>query len=540
METGARKIVTKIEANPLLVKNKSAISILRVAAYCRVSTDSDDQIESYKAQVSHYTDLILKNPKWRFVRVYADEGITGTLAKKRDDFMRMIRDCRKGKIDMILTKSFTRFARNTVDSLKYIRELKALGIGIFFEEQNLNTLTVDSEMFVGLYSVMAQAESENISANVRWGIRQRMKSGTFPFRYNIMGYRKGANGEPEIVPEEAETVRTIFQLYLNGWSIKQICKYLEEQKIPTKTGKNHWGESVVQSMLRNERFCGNMMQQKTYTEDCINKRVRVNRGEQDKYFIPNNHVPIISEAEFNRVQKEIARRVSLRKTSEKSITDNGKYSGKYALTELLICGECGSPFKRVTWRLQGQNKKVWRCKNRVENGTKYCKESGTLDEEKLHTAICRGLNKATENREEVRQLIETNLAYAATECQELLDVYAIEHELKNVGKQINDNVKLLNSTKGNKDRVIENIKILNEKSAVLREQLQNAREKVAVQPNIREGIEEIQKMLENEEMRFSEYDETIARRLIELIRVEAVNKIVIYLKGGMSVEEYVG
>lgn len=501
-----------------------------------MSTDSDDQIESYKAQVSHYTDLILKNPKWRFVRVYADEGITGTLAKKRDDFMRMIRDCRKGKIDMILTKSFTRFARNTVDSLKYIRELKALGIGIFFEEQNLNTLTVDSEMFVGLYSVMAQAESENISANVHWGIRQRMKSGTFPFRYNIMGYRKGANGEPEIVPEEAETVRTIFQLYLDGWSISQICEYLEEQKIPTKTGKSHWRESVVQSMLRNERFCGNMMQQKTYTEDCINKRVRVNRGEQDKYFIPNNHVPIISEAEFNRVQKEIARRVSLRKTSEKSVTNNGKYSGKYALTGLLICGECGSPFKRVTWR---GRKKVWRCKSRVENGTEYCKESETLDETKLHAAICRGLSKATENREEVRQLIETNLAYAATECQELLDVYAIEHELKNVGKQINDNVKLLNNTKGNKDRVIESIKILNEKSAVLREQLQNARAKVAVQPNIREEIEEIQKMLENEEMRFFEYDETIVRRLIELIRVEADNKIVIYLKGGMSVEEYV-
>lgn len=216
MEERAKKIVTVIQANPLLSKQKNENAILKVAAYCRVSTDSEDQIESYKAQVSHYTEAIMKNPKWRFVKVYADEGITGTLDRKRENFLKMIRDCKKGKIDLILTKSFSRFARNTVDSLKYVRQLKALGIGVFFEEQNLNSLTADSEMFVGLYSVMAQAESENISANVRWGIRQRMKSGTYPFRYNILGYKKGANGEPEIVPGEADIIRTIYRFYLDG------------------------------------------------------------------------------------------------------------------------------------------------------------------------------------------------------------------------------------------------------------------------------------------------------------------------------------
>ena len=179
----SKRIVTKIDANPLLQKRNAENGVLRVAAYCRVSTDSEDQIESYNAQVAHYTEAIMKNPKWRFVKIYADEGITGTLAKKREQFIKMIRDCEKGKIDLILTKSFSRFARNTVDSLRYVRKLKALGIGVFFEEQNLNSLTADSEMFVGLYSVMAQAESENISANVRWGLQQRMRAGTFAFRY---------------------------------------------------------------------------------------------------------------------------------------------------------------------------------------------------------------------------------------------------------------------------------------------------------------------------------------------------------------------
>ena len=195
------KTITKIEANPLLSRKNSELEYIDVAAYCRVSTDSDDQLESYDAQVAYYTDYIGRNPKWRMAGIFADPGLTGT-SDRRENFQRMIRQCKKGKIKLILVKSVARFARNVVDSLKYCRMLKAIGIGVFFEEQNLNTLTCDTEMVLGFHSVMAQAESENISANVRWGIQQRMKSGTFKFRYNIIGYRKGADGEPEIVPEE--------------------------------------------------------------------------------------------------------------------------------------------------------------------------------------------------------------------------------------------------------------------------------------------------------------------------------------------------
>ena len=253
------KVVTKIEANPLLLKHNNENALLRVAAYCRVSTDSEDQLESYKAQVANYTDVIAKNPKWRFVDIYADEGITGTQTKKRENFMRMLKDCEKGKIDLILTKSVARFARNTIDSLKYVRKLKAMGIGVYFEEQNLDSLKADSEMFIGLHSVVAQAESENISMNVRWGIQQRMKSETFAFRYNLLGYRKGADGQPEIVPEDAGHIRTIYRMYLNGNSLDQIKEYLESNGISTMQGKREWRKQAIVNILTNERYCGDIL-----------------------------------------------------------------------------------------------------------------------------------------------------------------------------------------------------------------------------------------------------------------------------------------
>ena len=240
---------------------KNEYKQINVAAYCRVSTDSDDQLQSYEAQVEYYTDHICKNPKWHFVGIYADEGITGTVVSKRERFKDMIRDCEKGKIDLILTKSVSRFARNTVDSLNYVRKLKAMNIGVYFEEQNIDTLTTDSEMFIGLYSVMAQSESENISANVKWGVRQRMKNGTFGFNFNTYGYRKGENGEPEVVPEEAEYVKKMFDLYLDGYSTRKIADYLNEQGAITRRG-NEWNERGVQRALSNEKYIGDMLMQK--------------------------------------------------------------------------------------------------------------------------------------------------------------------------------------------------------------------------------------------------------------------------------------
>lgn len=327
-EQPRNKIVTKIDANPMLVQKSGEYHSLRVAAYCRVSTDSDEQLESYEAQVSYYTDLIAKNPQWQLAGIYADEGITGTSAYKRDSFLRLMRDCNKGKVDLIVTKSVARFARNTVDSLSYARKLKAKGIGIFFEEQALDTRKENTEMVLGIYSVMAQAESENISANVRWGIQQRMKSGTYQFRYNIIGYIKGENGEPEIEANGAAVIRSIYERYLDGFSLDQIKHRLESDGVLTAKGKTVWSKAIIRGILTNERYTGDMLLQKTFTENCITKKVVKNRGEMAKYLITNNHPAIIDRETFRLVQSEMARRNSKRRISDQAITPQGKYSGK--------------------------------------------------------------------------------------------------------------------------------------------------------------------------------------------------------------------
>ena len=537
MEAQAKKIVTKIEANPLLIKHNDENALLRVAAYCRVSTDSEDQIESYKAQVAHYSEAIAKNPRWRFVDIYADEGITGTSVRKRDNFKRMIRDCDKGKIDLILTKSVARFARNTVDSLNYVRRLKAKGIGVYFEEQNLDSLKADSEMLIGFHSVMAQAESENISANVRWGIRQRMRSGTFAFRYNILGYRKGADGQPEIVPEEAELIQTIYRMYLDGNSLDQIKKYLESNKILTAQGKRDWSLQIIHNILSNERYCGDMLLQKTFTENPISKKVKKNRGEMAKYLVTNNHPAIIDKDTFKLVQMEIARRGSKRKTADKTITEQGKYSGKFALSELLVCGECGSPYRRITWTKKGKSRKVWRCLSRIEHGTQYCSHSISVEETKLQNAICRALNKAIEHRQEVMDLIMSNLSYGVTGEDDVLYLSSLEKQIKDLDDEMDRTVKLSQESNGDPKRFRDMISELCRQMTALRQELELTKAKLESNEQVSAEIERIKNVLSDETMRFNEYDEVTVRRLVEYIRVMADGKIIVVLKGGMSIEE---
>lgn len=537
MEAQAKKIVTKIDANPLLIKHNNENALLRVAAYCRVSTDSEDQIESYKAQVAHYSEAIAKNPRWRFVDIYADEGITGTLAKKRPNFMRMIRDCDKGKIDLILTKSVARFARNTVDSLNYVRRLKAKGIGVYFEEQNLDSLKADSEMLIGFHSVMAQAESENISANVRWGIRQRMRSGTFAFRYNILGYRKGADGQPEIVPEEAAHIQTIYRMYLDGSSLDQIKKYLESNHILTAQGKTEWSLQIIHNILTNERYSGDMLLQKTFTENPISKKVKKNRGEMAKYLITNNHPAIIDKDTFKSVQMEIARRGSKRKTADKSITEQGKYSGKFALSELLVCGECGSPYRRITWTKKGKSRRVWRCLSRVEHGTQYCLHSISVEETKLQNAICRALNKAVEHRQEVIDLIMSNLSYGVTGDDDVLYLSSLEKQIKDLDDEMDRTVQLSQESNGDPKRFREMISELCRQMTALRQELELTKARLESNEKVSVEIERIKNILYDETIRFNEYDETTVRRLIEYIRVMADDRIIVVLKGGMSIEE---
>ena len=290
---------------------------LRTAAYCRVSTDSDDQELSFEAQVNAYTDKIMSNPEWSLAGIFADEGISGTQAYKRKDFMKMIRMCRQGKIDQIITKSVSRFARNTVDCLTYIRELKALGIPVIFEKEGLNTMHMTSEIYISMHGIFAQSESESLSGNVKWGKQKSAEKGNVAISYkNFLGYRQGEDGKPEIVPEEAETVQFIYERYLEGDSISLIKQKLEELRILSPTGKQTWSTTTIQSILRNEKYKGDALLCKTYVADCISKK-KCKNTDRPQYYVQNNHPAIIPREVFDRVQQEMVRRAILNPKKQK-------------------------------------------------------------------------------------------------------------------------------------------------------------------------------------------------------------------------------
>lgn len=314
----------------------------------------------------------------------------------------MITACKRGHIDLIITKSLSRFARNTVDCLETVRLLKANGIGVYFEKENINTLTESSEFLITLFSGFAQAESESLSKNVAWGKAKSAEAGKVTFQYKkMLGYRKGADGQPEIVPEEAEVIKRIYHRYLDGCTLGQIKRELDEDNVPTAQGVEFWSPAIIHNILTNEKYIGDALLQKTYVTDCISKKVKKNQGERAMYYVENNHPAIISREMFNQVRNEMTRRFSKRKVLQKSgKTELGKYSGKYALTELLVCGECGSPYKRVTWARNGKKRIVWRCVSRLEFGTQYCHNSPTLDESKLHSAILASMNEFAVIRQE--------------------------------------------------------------------------------------------------------------------------------------------
>lgn len=376
--------------------------ILRVAAYCRVSTQLEQQESSFEAQKNYYTEKITNNPNWKLAGIYADDGISGTDMKKRDEFNRLLQDCEAGKIDMILTKSISRFARNTVDTLNTLRILRKKGVTVFFEKEHIDTHADNGEMIITVLSGLAQEESFNLSENTRWGIIRKFENGTIMLNHNrFMGYTKGKDGELAIVPEEAETVRLIFRMYLEGTSIAGIKRHLEKEGILTVTGRKIWNEGTISKMLSNEKYMGDALLQKSYTADFLTKTRKKNNGEMRQYYITDNHEGIVAKEIYYAVQREKQRRAERRKPAVTRRTKEKKkgYSSKYILSNLLVCGECGQPYRRITWTRNGVKRIVWRCSNRVEHGTEYCKNSPTLDEEALQRAVMRTVGNVVRDSE---------------------------------------------------------------------------------------------------------------------------------------------
>lgn len=514
--------ITVIPARRSIGTQKPAAKVqkTRVAAYCRVSTEFEEQESSYDVQVEHYTNYINSNPDWEMVEVYADDGISGTNTKKRDEFNRMIEDCKAGKIDMILTKSISRFSRNTVDCLKYTRELKDMNIAVFFEKENINTLDAKGEVLMTIMAALAQQESESLSANVRLGIQFRNQQGKVQINHNwFLGYTKDEDGKLVIVPEEAAIVQRIYAEYMDGRSFLQIKRSLEADGIKNGAGHKKWHESNIKQILTNEKYIGDALLQKTYTVNTLEKKRVNNNGIAPKYYVEGSHEAIIDKDVFLRVQAEIARRANILTDGKKRI-----YSSRYALSSIVFCEHCGDIFRRVKWNNRGCQSTVWRCVSRVLK-----KSSGidcparTIHEEVLQAAVVTAVNDAwsrkdailPELRENIRSVLEEDTDAKLAEIDAA--VKQKQTELLDAGK---DQSKI--------DEIGEEIMTLREKrQAILTE--------AAMRKDVQDRIEDLASFLDEQVEAVTEYSEALVRRLIEKITV-CDEKLIVEFKSGLEVE----
>ncbi|MBQ4426697.1 MAG: recombinase family protein [Oscillospiraceae bacterium] len=533
MPEAEKKIIT-IQPKPELTEDKPTNRQLQVAAYCRVSTDDKEQLTSYENQKKHYTDKIMMNPEWTMAGIYADEGLSGTSAKKRPEFLRMVRNCRQKKIDLILTKSISRFARNTVDCLHYTRMLRSLGIGVYFEEQNINSLDAESELFITMYGAFAQSESENISANVRWGKRQAMREGRTGIKYrNFYGYKKGEDGKPEIVPEEAEVIREIFKRYIAGESYKMIADSLNTREIPLKDDMKMWTVGYIRGIILNEKYCGDVLLQKTFVSDCISKKVIKNTGQLPMYLIQNHHEAIIDRKTFEEAQTELTRRSARKSPSKKSApTGRSRYSAKYALSERLVCGECGTLYRRCTWTKPGKKYIVWRCVSRLDFGTKYCHNSPSIDEGVLQKSIIAALNSAMSNKSELLSIISEAAEMELFSLNgTLLSKADIERKLKSIEAETISIIAKA-AKEGKSVDFEQKMKTLLKETTKLKELRDKIDEQYTRNDTANNNLVKSVELMENYSPAITEWDETMIRRLVDTVKVISKDKIEVYLRGG--------
>ncbi|WP_235814640.1 recombinase family protein [Propionispora sp. 2/2-37] len=372
----------------------------RVAAYCRVSTDQEEQLSSYEAQVNYYTNYIEKHPDYEFAGIYADEGISGTTTKKREQFNRMIEDCKAGKIDMIITKSISRFARNTLDCLNYVRQLKDLGIGVTFEKENIFTLDSKGEVLLSILSSLAQDESRSISENSTWGIRRRFEQGKLHVNHTkFLGYDKDKNGNLVVNEKQAKIVRRIYKEFLDGKGANRIARDLELSGVPNWNGKAKWYEGSIRKMLTNEKYKGDALLQKTYTVDFLSKKRADNNGEVPQYYVEDSHPAIIDKEMWEAVQLEMERRrnFALQYGIQKLeyATTSNPFAGR------VICGSCGQIFGRKVWNSTDDRFRriIWRCNGKYPaKGEKGC-ESRHIDDVVLYQTFVNVFNMMAENKD---------------------------------------------------------------------------------------------------------------------------------------------
>ena len=469
-----------------------------------VSTDSEEQASSYEVQVEHYTQFIEKNPEWELAGIFADDGISGTNTKKREEFNRMIEACMAGHIDMIITKSISRFARNTLDCLKYIRKLKEKNIPVFFEKENINTMDSKGEVLLTIMASLAQQESQSLSQNIKLGLQYRYQNGEVQVNHNrFLGYTKDEDGHLIIEPTEAEVVKRIYREYLEGSSLLQIGRGLEADGILTAAGKAKWRPETLRKILQNEKYIGDALLQKTYTVDFLNKKRVQNNGIVPQYYVENSHPPIIPRDLYMQVQEEMVRRAN-RHSGEKR--KKRVYSSKYALSSIVYCPKCGDIYRRIAWNNRGKHSTVWRCCTRVEHGPTAC-DAPTIQESKLQAAVIKAINLTLGDRESMMATLQENVE-AVIRQEDEISSEGIEAKLLELQKEL---LKLTNSKK-DYNSVADEIDRL-------RELKQNALVESAEREGLKQRIRQMREFLEQQSTEVTEYDELLVRRLIEKVTV---------------------
>lgn len=536
-----QKKITLIQPQPSLAVDRKKYAQLRVAAYCRVSTDSEEQLTSYKMQKKVYTEMITAKKEWCLAGIYADEGISGTRADKRKAFQQLMKDCQKGKIDYIITKSVSRFARNTAECIEYVRHLKLQGIGVIFEEQNCDTLKCDSELLLTIHAGFAQAESESMSRNITWSFRKRFENGQVIFNYrNMVGYRKGKDGQPEIISEEAETVRLIYDMFLSGLTARQICQKLKDERLPSKNGKAEWSPSTILSILKNERYTGDALLQKTYTIDPIQKTKRINHGEVPMYLVENNHPAIIDRRTFNKTQEELARRASKKSATPKNtIAGQGRYS-RYALSEVLRCGCCGTLYRRTLWTAQGTKRAVWRCCKRMDYGKRYCPDSHSVNETELQSALVRAMDRFTrEDSIRFHDTVKASIADAIGLSDESPEEITIRHKIDLLNQESMTLVDLSLSEEVPLEQYEDKFADISAEIVTLNARLEAVRNSRKTDEARAEETSRLLTALDELKTCGMEYNDSAVRQMVECVKVYPDGKLEVIFGGGYTITEQV-
>lgn len=510
------KRITKIEENRALsVKKKT-----RVAAYCRVSTASDEQLISLDTQKAHYEDYIKSNNEWEYTGVFYDEGITGTKKECRDGLNSLIDSCEKGLVDLIITKSISRFSRNTTDCLELVRKLIGLNVTVIFEKENINTMDSKGEVLLTIMASLAQQESESLSQNVKMGMQFRFQKGEVQVNHNrFMGYTKDEDGHLIIEPAEAEIVKRIYREYLQGASLKQIGDGLMKDGILTGAGKPKWRPESVKKILKNEKYIGDALLQKTYTVDVLTKKRVKNNGIVPQYYVENSHKPIIPRDLYMQVQEEMLRRSNLHSGVNRK---KRVYSSKYALSSIVYCSKCGDIYRRIAWNNRGKHSTVWRCVNRVEHGPDCC-DAPTVQEEELQNAVVKAINTALGGKDEMLTALEKNIAMVLA-LEDETSMESLDAKLEELQQEL---LKRANARQDYED--------LADEIDLLREQKQNAMAENAEREGLKQRIAEMQQFLAEQRGTIQEYDEQIVRKLIEKITVHD-EKVTVVFKSGMEID----